>query len=263
MRVATIAAAFAATLASSCGLFDPCAGVECELCAPPLSITIESPSGPMPQVEIRGVTMECVAGQAAAQCTTSAAQDVYEFEIIADGYETIHVRHEVSRPPPDRACCCCCDSAARLSFQLQPRACAREPISCCTNGCGDTTTELAVCDKGVWTCASGVPQTTCIGGDCSGAGTTSTLRRCADYDAGVCFNNCPAEEVCFTQLACGPPSGNDGGSLYCPSVGSGDAGLGDNRCHRRCQAGCGSGETCQPGIFYGCSDYAAYMGVCR
>lgn len=231
----------------------------------------------MPPIELRGVQADCGGNSAGTGCTISTAQDVYEFDIVAPGYETIRVRHDLQETRCGGACCCCGYEPSTLVFTLVPVAatdggtdagngdggtCSGTAFNCCVNGCGNSGTQKAVCSNGAWTCTAGVAETTCAGGTCSGMLPPSSLKVCADYDAGVCIDSCDPGEVCFTQVACNP--GTDGGIGGCRYYGTpADAGVGDNRCHRRCSGTpCAQGETCVADSFYGCHDINQRTNIC-
>ena len=77
----------------------------------------------------------------------------------------------------------------------------------------------------------------------------------------TCFDNCASDEVCFTQVICGPLA--DGGTTC--SVGPGT--VGDDRCHRACDSSsaCSTGEECVRYPFFGCSDFnggPSGRGIC-
>src|SRR5688500_12829551 len=72
--------------------------------------------------------------------------------------------------------------------------------------------------------------------------------QCASNDGGPKCLGCAANEVCFTQVTCGPLQ--DGGSLCT----AGETGPGDDRCHRACNgsdAECPAGERCVRKLFSG------------
>lgn len=209
-------------------------------------------------VEIRGVEASCwedltVTG---ISCEVAAEQSSYVFQIVAEGYQTIDVSHELLRGDCGGACCCCGYTPAILPFTLVPvtDSCTGSPLRCCVNGCGSDGVEMATCVGGAWTCLNGVPEQTCAANTpCNGAQEppASSLTVCADPDAGVCFGTCPLGEICFTQVTCGPVP--PGGGTAC-AVASNPSG--DNRCHRTCSDGaCGPLETCQNALFFSCGDY--------
>lgn len=128
-----------------------------------------------------------------------------------------------------------------------------DTFDCCD--CIDDFLQRRVCGGSTWVCPSGTnPMTDCPEESFCRAGLpgpSSSLKVCADPDAGVCLDSCEAGEVCFTQVACGPLM--DGGSS-CGASGEG----GDNRCHLECQSGamgCGPGEVCVKRTFFACTDF--------
>lgn len=149
--------------------------------------------------------------------------------------------------------------------EAQPVDCPEQKPSCCQN-CQSDVGVLPACRSGKWVCPIGsvdstscepsVPQCTVAQSD-GGQIPDSSLRPCADSDAGLCLSGCDLGEVCLTQVTCGPAG--DAGT--CTLGGSTP---GDDRCHRSCEAdaGCGPGENCFSETFFACSDFNAPRLVC-
>jgi hypothetical protein len=149
-------------------------------------------------------------------------------------------------------------------------ACAEDAggTLCCLEGCGSRAVGPPVCIAGEWHCPTGAaPQSQCgLGTYCGGfpPPAPSSLRVCADPDAGVCLNNCDPWEVCFTQIVCGPPVayGDGGFGWTCGSANFEKKA--DNRCHRICypDTGCAGKESCTTRTLTSCSDLYFYMPIC-
>lgn len=135
---------------------------------------------------------------------------------------------------------------------------------CCA--CTNDFHERRVCVSGSWVCPSGTnPVSDCPATSYCRAGLPpppSTLRVCADSDAGVCLGGCDPGEVCYTQVSCGPLE--DGG--FSCGVYTGGGPSGDDRCHRECQPesrNCGGSEVCVNRSFFNCTDFSGYTAAGR
>jgi hypothetical protein len=86
--------------------------------------------------------------------------------------------------------------------------------------------------KGLSPCPGAEPGATCSNG-------TNTCD----------VTGCAADEVCFTQVSCGP-AGN-------PSCTLGSQDRADNTCHRSCtdSSTCAAGQECVKKVYFGCSDF--------
>jgi hypothetical protein len=160
-----------------------------------------------------------------------------------------------------------CPDFTEATFCGGARPCDDTKPICC-GGCSGDTGAAAVCTYGKWKCPTGYvsindcpgySESTFCHGDIPDAGVdggpASSLRVCADVDAGQCISSCDPFEVCFTHVTCGPLP--DGGSVCSVEPAGSDAGA-DNRCHRVCNDGaCAVGEDCMRRVFFGCTDWNA------
>lgn len=141
--------------------------------------------------------------------------------------------------------------------------CAGMPKPTCCNSCSGSRGSDPACRNGQWICSQGS-----VSADFCDAGVDSfclpplpndggsSLRVCADSDAGLCVG-CEPGEICFTQLTCDPFSG---AASCTPGASPGHA---DDRCHRVCDKGtCGAGEQCVTEVFFGCAGFGTVHPIC-
>lgn len=117
-----VVAVLGGALAACVGGNPPCLRtVMCGPCPPPITVQIAAPAGrPTPAIEIRGIEAVCGEDGMGITCSVGAEQSSYAFEIVAQGYQTIQVSHELRGSDCGGACCCCGYEPVILHFELVP-----------------------------------------------------------------------------------------------------------------------------------------------